>query len=180
MTLRTHWPEIGRFAHSNHDGRGEAARRSELYRSFGSLCSESGQEAKSDCIQWRRQEWSGTSASILSVLDLYVEWSKRRRIAENADSVVPSIGGYIGTTQPGFIFVMQCGRGSITPRMRAKARNWNSRKQNGDVSMLLRITMLLHCFQELAQRASQLQLEAKKDTLVMNLRSKGILTEDNK
>ena len=79
-----------------------------------------------------------------------------------------------------FIFFMQCGLGSIMPSMLAMARDWNSRKQNGDVSMSLRITIFLHCFQELTQRANKLQLEAKDDALVMNLRSKSILTEDNK
>ena len=64
--------------------------------------------------------------------------------------------------------------------MLSKARDWNSRKQSGDVSTPLRITLFLHCFQELAHRATQLQLEAKDDALVSNLRSKGILTEDNK
>ena len=68
-----------------------------------------------------------------------------------------------------FMFFTQRGRGSIMPSMLTKAREWNSRKQSGDVSTPLRITMLLHCFQELAHRAKQLQVEAKD--VVMNLRS---------
>ena len=66
-----------------------------------------------------------------------------------------------------FMFFMQCGRGSIMPSMLlTKAKEWNSCKQNGDASTPLRITMFLHCFQELAHRAKQLQLEAKDDALV--------------
>ena len=79
-----------------------------------------------------------------------------------------------------FMFFMQCGRGSIMPSMLIKAKEWNSRKQNGDASPPLRITMLTYCFQERAHRAKQFQLETKDDALVMNLQSKGILTEDNK
>ena len=66
------------------------------------------------------------------------------------------------------------------PNMFAKTWEWSNHKQSGDVSISLRITMFLRCFQKLAQRARKLQLEAKDDALIQNLRSKGILAEDNK
>ena len=46
--------------------------------------------------------------------------------------------------------------------------------------MSLRITIFLQYFQELVPRAKQLQLKAKNDALVMNFRSKNILTDDKK
>ena len=79
-----------------------------------------------------------------------------------------------------YIFFLQCGRGSIMPSMLAKARDWNALKQSGDVSAPLRSTLFLHCFQELAQRALKLNLEANDDALIQNLKSKGILTDELK
>ena len=79
-----------------------------------------------------------------------------------------------------YMFFLQCGRGSIMPSMLAKARDWNTLKQNGNASAPLRSTLFLHCFQELAQRALKLNLEANDDALIQNLKSKGILTGELK
>ena len=79
-----------------------------------------------------------------------------------------------------FMFFIQCNRGSIMPSMLTKAREWNQLKEKGEVTVPLRMTMFLHCFQMLAQRAKQLKLDASDDALIQNLRSKGILTEDHK
>ena len=79
-----------------------------------------------------------------------------------------------------FMIFIQCGRGSIMRNMFTKAKEWNQLKEKGEVSMPLRMTMFLHCFQMLAQRAKQMKPDANDDALIQNLRSKGILTEEHK
>ena len=61
-----------------------------------------------------------------------------------------------------------------------QAKEWNQLKEKGEATMPLRMHMFLQCFQLLAQRAQLLKLDASDDALVLNLRSKGILTEDSK
>ena len=80
-----------------------------------------------------------------------------------------------------FMFFIQCGRGSIMPiLLLTQAKEWNQLKEKGEAKMPLRMHIFLQCFQLLAQRAQQLKFDASDDTLVQNLRSKGILTEDSK
>ena len=79
-----------------------------------------------------------------------------------------------------FMFFIQCGRGSIMPTLLTQAKEWNQLKEKGEATMPLRMHMFLQCFQLLAQRAQLLKLDASDDALVLNLRSKGILTEDSK
>ena len=50
---------------SRHDGKRDATRRSELYRSFGSLQSELGQTCPRRDIQWSCQSWPGPCTKIL-------------------------------------------------------------------------------------------------------------------
>ena len=71
---------------SIHDGRRDATRRSELYRSFESLQSELGQACPRHHIQWSYQSWPGPCAKILSFLGLKLEWRQRRRASEHAGS----------------------------------------------------------------------------------------------
>ena len=76
--------------------------------------------------------------------------------------------------------IAQLQRETIIPNMLTKAREWNQFEEKDEMTMPLRMTMFLHYFQTLAQRAKQLKLDASDDALVQNLRSKGILTEDHK
>ena len=80
----------------------------------------------------------------------------------------------------GLMMFLQCGRGSVMPTLLETGRQWNQQRQNGDVTMSLRQTIFLTIFQELINRASKLQLTKKDDPLIMGLKTKGILTEDNK
>ena len=80
----------------------------------------------------------------------------------------------------GLMLFLQCGRGSIMPTMLETGRQWNQQRQNGDATKSLRQTMFLTIFQELINRASKLQLTKQDDPLVMGLKAKGILTDDNK
>ena len=66
------------------------------------------------------------------------------------------------------------------PTMLETGRQWNQQRQNGDATKSLRQTMFLTIFQELINRASKLQLTKQDDPLVMGLKAKGILTDDNK
>ena len=66
------------------------------------------------------------------------------------------------------------------PTLLTQAKEWNQLKEKGEATMPLRMHMFLQCFQLLAQRAQLLKLDASDDALVLNLRSKGILTEDSK
>lgn len=75
---------------------------------------------------------------------------------------------------------LQRGRGSLMPTLLETGRQWNTQRQNDDASTSLRQTKFLTVFQELISRANKLQLNQKDDTLIMGLKAKGILTEDNK
>ena len=79
-----------------------------------------------------------------------------------------------------FIFFIECNYESIIPNMLTKAKAWNWLKEKGEMTLLFRMTMFLHYFQMLGQRVKQLKLDASDDALIQNLRSKGILSEDDK
>ena len=117
------------YENNRHDGRGDARRRSELYRFVGGLQPtprQSGQTPAHFDFQWPKHTWPGINASILTLLGLNVEWRQRRSAEYNCKTFIKA-GGCPGPIELGqelhILPPTQCGRGSIMPSMLVKARD---------------------------------------------------------
>ena len=131
----------------------------------------------SSVIRWDDDTWPGAAKEELKLLSEHFGWPGPQP-ALDGGSLVPSTGGR--SVDSGLMMFLQRGRGSVMPTLLETGRQWNQQRQNGDAATSLRQTMFLTIFQELINRASKLQLTKKDDPLVMGLKAKGILTDNNK
>lgn len=79
-----------------------------------------------------------------------------------------------------FLLFLQAGKRSIFPTMFMASKEWHTQKQQAGVTCPLLQALFLKMIEELVQRIGRLNTENNEDVFCANLRSKQILTAQNR